>query len=151
MNGTSNSVGERATWWQAALMIRGQTDAEQRNLRSVRIWCLVWAIGLLAVTTAIDALPDLQRSFAWLLAIIPAALSLPALLANVRFIRQADEFMRKVQLHGIAIGFATTFIFCMGYHTLERVGAPHLPVIFAAVPLALGWATGSFIVAFRHR
>jgi hypothetical protein len=82
---------------------------------------------------------------------IPIILGIPALLANLRFIREADEFMRKVQLHGIAIGFAAGFLFCVGYHTLEHVGAPHLPLIFATVPLGLGWAIGSFMVAFRHR
>lgn len=59
--------------------------------------------------------------------------------------------MRKVQLHGIAIGFATCFVFCLGSYTLEQVGAPHLSVMAATVPLGLGWAIGSFIVAFRHR
>jgi hypothetical protein len=151
MSGSNNPGDDRATWWQAALMIRGQTKAEQRNIRSVWIWCFVFAAGFAGVTSALEAFPQLRGSFAWLLAMIPIALSIPGLLANVRFIREADEFMRKVQLNGIAIGFAAAFVFCLGYHALEQVGAPHLPMVVAIVPLGLGWAIGSFIVAFRHR
>ena len=151
MNGSNNSSTHRATWWQAALMIRGQTKAEQRNIRSVWIWCFVWAAAFCAVTTALEAFPQLRGPSAWLLAMIPVALSLPAVFACLRFIREADEFMRKVQLDGIAIGFAAGFVFCLGYHTLEHVGAPHLPMLLATVPLGFGWAIGSFIVAFRHR
>jgi drug/metabolite transporter (DMT)-like permease len=151
MNGSNSPSADRATWWQAALMIRGQTKAEQRNIRSIWIWCVVWTAGFAAVTTALEAFPQLRGPFVWLLAIIPIALSFPAVLACLRFIREADEFMRKVQLDGIAIGFAAGIVFCLGYYMLEHVGAPHLPIVVATVPLIFGWAIGSFIVAFRHR
>ena len=59
--------------------------------------------------------------------------------------------MRKVQLEGIAMGFGAGSVFCMGYHTLEMVGAPEIPMIFAVVPMWFGWMVGSFLVASRHR
>lgn len=142
---------DRATWWEAALMIRGQTQAEQRNIRAVWIWSLVWAVGFSAVMMTLRAFPQLEGATAWLIAMIPIALAVPSLLAHLRFIREADEFIRMVQLHGIAIGFATGFLFCMGYQALEQVGAPKLPMILAAAPMGFGWAIGSFIVAYRHR
>ncbi|MBM0107541.1 hypothetical protein JM946_22600 [Steroidobacter sp. S1-65] len=151
MSGSMNPSVDRVTWWQAALMIRGQTKTEQRNIRSVWIWCLIWFAGFAAVRSALEAYPQLPGAFTWLLAIVPIVLSVPALLANIRFIREADEFMQKVQLHGIATGFAAAFVFCMGYHVIEQVGAPNLPMILVTVPLGLGWAIGSFIVAYRHR
>ena len=151
MNSSINSSANRATWWQAALMICGQTEAEQRNIRSVWVWCLVWAVGFCAVMFALKAYPELRGPSVWLLAAIPVALIFPVLFACLRFIREADEFMRKVQLEGIAIGFAAGFVFCIGYHMLEKVGAPQLSMIVVTVPLILGWTVGSFIVAFRHR
>jgi hypothetical protein len=151
MSGSNGSSTDRATWWQAALMIRGQTKAEQRNIRSVWIWSLAWAAGFSAVITALEAFAERLGSFAWLLAMVPIPLTIFLILANVRFIREADEFMRKVQLHGIAIGFAAGFLFCLGYPVFEQAGAPRLPMMVAAVPLGLGWMIGSFIVAYRHR
>lgn len=151
MSGPNNPGTHTATWWHAALMIRGQTDVDQRNIRSVWIWCFVGGVGSSAVMSVFKSFPQLQGPFAWVLAVISVALCFPAVIACVRFIREADEFMRKVQLEGLAIGFATGFIFCIGYHALEHLGAPRLPIVFAVVPLGVGWAVGSFIVAFRHR
>jgi hypothetical protein len=150
MTGAGNVNSERATWWQAALMIRGQTEVDQRNLRAIWIWTFVWAAVFSAVTIALSALPH-QGPFAWLLAAIPIVVSIPTVRAYLRFLREADEFMRKVQLEGIAIGCAAGWIFCMGYLVLEEAGAPELPMVLALVPMALGWAIGSFLVAARYR
>ena len=151
MNSSTDSSTNGASWWQAALMIRGQTKVEQRNIRSVWFWCSVWVAGVFAAAIAHKAFPQLRSPFVWLLALVPIGLSFPLVLANVRFIREADEFMRKVQLEGIAIGFAASFVFCLGYQALEHLGAPRLSMGVAAAPLGLGWAIASFIVAYRHR
>ena len=82
---------------------------------------------------------------------IPIALGVPLVNALLRFLREADEFTRKVQLEGIALGFGAGSVFCVGYHALEQVGAPELPLTFAVLPMVLGWWIGSFLVAFRHR
>jgi hypothetical protein len=150
MSGADNGRFERATWWQAALMIRGQTKADQRNLRAIWIWTIVSAAVLSAAAIALSALQQ-QGPFAWLLGAIPIVVSIPTVHAYLRFLREADEFMRKVQLEGIAIGYAAGWICCVGYLILEKAGAPELPMILALVPMGLGWAIGSFIVAARYR
>jgi hypothetical protein len=151
MGNSNEPVADSASWWQAALMIRGQTPTEDRNIRAVWLWCGVWAISFIIASGAIKSL-QLQGRLAWLLAMVPIALSFPALYANWRFLRQADEFMRKVQLEGIALGFSAAFVFCLGYFMLEHlVGAPRLSMIFAVVPMAFGWAVGSLLVAARFR
>lgn len=148
---SANAGSRNAEWWEAALMIRGQTPAERRNIRSIWIWCLVWAAGFI-VANAVIATGQLHGPVAWLLAMVPIVLGVPAIRANIRFIREADEFMRKVQLEGIAIGFTAGSIFCIVYNMLERaLAAPRLPVIVALVPLTFGWAIGSLLVAARHR
>lgn len=151
MSGSNSPGTHTATWWHAALMIRGQTEVDQRNIRAVWVWCFVGGVGFAAVMSVFKAFPQLQGPFAWLLAAISVALCFAAVCACVRFIREADEFMRKVQLEGLAIGFAAGFVFCIAYHALEHFGAPRLPIVLAVAPLCVGWAVGSFIVALRHR
>jgi hypothetical protein len=151
MNGSNTASAGRATWWEAALMIRGQTEADQRNIRVIWLWSFVWAAGFSAVMIALSFYPQLKGPLAWLLAMIPIALSVPLVNSLLRFLREADEFMRKVQLEGIAMGYGAGSIFCMGYFTLEQVGAPELSMIFALLPLTFGWAVGSFLVAYRYR
>lgn len=132
-------------------MIRGQTEADQRNIRAVWIWSFVWAAGFVAAIISLRRLEQLPSLFLWLLALLPTLFSIPLVCALRRFLREADELMRKIQLEGIAIGYSAGSIFCVGYHGLEHVGAPQLPIVFAVVPLGLGWAIGSFLVAYRHR
>jgi hypothetical protein len=151
MNGSSNAHTEGATWWQAALMIRGQTETDQRNLRMVWVWTFAWAASFVAVTFALKLNAQLEGPLAWLLAMIPIAVGVPTVRTYLRFIREADEFMRKVQLEGIAIGYAVGSLACIGYQTLRQIGAPELPIVFAVIPLAFGWALGSFLVALRYR
>lgn len=151
MNGSNSASADRATWWEAALLIRGQTEADQRNIRAIWLWSFVWAAGFSAVMIALKFYPQLRGPLAWLVAMIPIVLGIPLMNSLLRLLREADEFMRKVQLEGIAMGFGAGSIFCMGYHVLEQVGAPELPMIVMVVPMMFGWAVGSFLVAARYR
>jgi hypothetical protein len=142
---------DRVTWWEAALLIRGQTEADQRNIRAIWIWSFVCGAGFVAAILPLQTNPEFRGPLAWLLALLPIVFSIPLVKALLRFLREADEFMRKVQLEGIAIGYCAGAIFCLGYHALEHAGAPELPMVFALFPLTLGWVVGSFLVAYRHR
>ena len=149
---SSKSTGtDKATWWQAALMIRGQTAVDQRNLAVFTVWCFVWAVVFCAVTFVLKYFRDLQGPVAWLLALIPIVVGVVTVRAFLRFLREADEFTRKVQLEGIAWGFGAGHLFAVGYFFLERFGAPEMSMIFVLVPLAVGWAVGSLLVAARYR
>lgn len=151
MNGSKTARGNRISWWQAALMIRGQTEADQRNIGIFTAWCFVWAVVFCAVTFALKSFPELQGPLAWMLAMIPIVVGAATVRALLRFLREADEFTRKVQLEGIALGFGAGHLFCVGYFFLERFGAPEISIIFGIVPLAVGWAIGSLLVASRYR
>lgn len=151
MNDSNSADADKGTWWQSALLIRGQTEADQRNIRIFNIWCFVTALGFAAAAYAPWVLPQLRGPFAWAMAIIPIVLGGLAVHALLRFLREADEFMRKVQLEGIALGFGAAHVFCLGYFILEQVGAPRLPMIVAVFPMAFGWAVGALLVASRYR
>lgn len=146
----SRSV-ERTTWWQAALLIRGQTVTDQRNIGAIWVWSLLWAAAFTAVMVALQYVPAISGALAWLLAMVPILLGIQTIRVHLRFLREADEFTRKIQLEGIAIGFGAGAIFCISYPLLQQVGAPELAPAFAIVPLTLGWAVGSFVVAARYR
>jgi hypothetical protein len=105
----------------------------------------------MVATGALYRLPQLGGPLAWTLALLPILFGIPLVKTILRFIREADEFMRKVQLEGIAIGYGAGLVFCVGYRVFGYAGAPDLPVWVATLPLAFGWAVGSFIVAYRHR
>jgi hypothetical protein len=151
MNSSKTNRTGKVTWWQAALMLRGQTAVDQRNLIVFTAWCFIWAVCFCAVTFALRSLPELQQPFTWMLALIPIVVGVVTVRAFLRFLREADEFTRKVQLEGIAWGFGAGHLFCVGYFFLEMFGAPRMPMIIGIVPLTLGWAVGSALVAARYR
>jgi hypothetical protein len=132
-------------------MIRGQTPTDQRNILVFTLWCLAWAISFVGVTFAIKAGSDSLGPFAWPLAMVPLVIGVGTVRALLRFLREADEFTRKIQLEGICIGFGAGHLFCIGYFFLEQFGAPRISMVFAILPLAFGWAAGSLIVAARYR
>jgi uncharacterized protein YacL len=151
MNYSKDGRTEEIKWWQAALMIRGQTAADQRNIRIFTAWCFAWAVSFCVVAIALKEFPALQGPFGWMLAIIPIVLGVAAIRTFLRFLREADEFTRKVQIEGIAWGFGMGHLFCIGYFFLEQLGAPEISIVNAIVPMALGWAVGSLLVASRYR
>jgi hypothetical protein len=149
---TSNGAPRRQiTWWAAALMMRGQTAADDRNLKVFNFWCFLWAAGFVLAVFLVKNFRDALGPISWVLALFPVILGFPVMRAFLRYLREADEFTRKVQLEGIAMGFGAGFLFVMGYYTFQQFGAPPLPVIAAAVPMGFGWALGSLLVASRYR
>ena len=151
MSDTDIACADRVTWWQAALMLRGQTKVDQRNLMICNAWSCVGIVNFCAVTFLLKTFPDFRGPFAWTLAMIPIVLGVFTVRATLRFLREADEFTRKVQLEGIAWGFGAGCLFAIGHNLLERFGAPEISTIYALIPLTLGWAAGSLLVAARYR
>jgi hypothetical protein len=132
-------------------MMRGQTAADDRNLKVFNRWCFLWAAGFVLVVLLGKSFKDALGPLSWGLALVPLVMGFPVMRAFLRYLREADEFTRMVQLEGIAMGYGAGFLFGMGYYTLQQFGAPPLPIIGAVVPMALGWALGSLLVASRYR
>ena len=151
MNPSNNAPRREIAWWAAALLLRGQTEADDRNIKVFSLWSFLWAAGFVLVVYLVKHYPEALGPFSWVLALVPLVLVVPVMRAFLRYLREADEFTRKVQLEGIAMGFGAGFAFCMGYYTLEQFGAPPLPVMASILPMALGWALGSLFVASRYR
>jgi hypothetical protein len=151
MSTPSSAPRRQIAWWEAALMLRGQTEADDRNIKVFALWCFLWAAGFVLVVYLVKHFPEVLGPISWALAPVPIVLGWPVMRAFLRYLREADEFTRKVQLEGIAMGFGAGLLFGMGYYTLQQFGAPPLPIIAAIVPMVFGWAFGSLLVASRYR
>jgi hypothetical protein len=68
----------------------------------------------------------------------------------LRFLRQADELLQKIQLEGLAIGFAAGAFFALGYQLLEHLGAPELDVSAPVTVMMFGWAFGQLLASRRY-
>ena len=68
-----------------------------------------------------------------------------------RFLREADEFQRTVQLQALALGFGGGFFTICGYSLFERAGAPAVSGPDLAVAMPLFYVLGIFLGWRRYR
>ena len=151
MNRTSSvPASGRRTLWETVVACSG-TAADRRNQYRVLVWCLIWAIGFVAAAWALRSTVGLDARAAWAVALAPMALSIPPLLAYLRFLRSTDELLRKIQLEGLALGFGAGAILGLGYPLLERIGAPPLSPSTTVAVMMIAWAIGQLLGALRYR
>ena len=119
------------------------TPLDQKNQKNFFHWTLLWAVTLLATTWMLKA-EYVTAPLSWIIAVLPSMLGIGALFSYMRFLRQADEFIRKIELEGLALGFGGGVLFLMGYSALEQVGMPALGHKSGAVML-FAWVFGQLI------
>lgn len=141
---------ERLSWWQVIRSCSG-TAIDKRNQLVFVAWSFAWAITYVGVSRLLGSDSGVNGTMAWLLAGIPIAISIVACLAYLRFLRMADELMQKIQMEGLATGFAAGLVFILGYQVLERAGAPVLDNDSTLQVMCAAWAAGQFIGVWRYR
>jgi hypothetical protein len=150
MNRTPEAQAERRSWWDMVLACSGSA-ADRRNQYYFLAWVLLWAVGFVAVAWAQRPDVGLEGGAVWAVAAAPLALSIPPLLAYLRFLRMTDELLRKIQLDGLALGFGAGLIVALGYPFLERAGAPELGSSGIAMTMLVSWAVGQLVGIARYR
>lgn len=131
------------------------TERDRRNRVAILRWAVVLAASLIASVLMLKAGLGEGSVLKWAIAAVPVAALVPWLLAHLRFLREADELVRKIQLEGVAVGFAAAFGFGLAYSALVYAGGPRLSpsggVSIMIVVMALGYAFGGFLASKRYR
>ena len=125
-----------------------RTPRDRRNLRWIAIVQFVWLACLVANGDTF------QRHFpapiAMLVALLPLAVGAVVIWTYVRFVRQADDLQKAIQLGGLAVGFGVCVVFTLAYPPLEQLGLPPLqPNHFAAVGV-LAYMLATAIYSIRY-
>ncbi len=127
------------------------TETDRRNSNRFALWTLAWAVSFIAASSALKHLPGLPSAAAWAIAAAPSLLGVTAILAYLRFLRQADELQRRIQLEGLAFGFGVGAVFAIGYQLFELAGAPRFSLTDGALVMFLSWTLGQFLAQRRYR
>jgi hypothetical protein len=88
---------------------------------------------------------------AWIAAAVPTPLAIGVVVTFLRYLREADELLRKVQVEGLAIGFGAGIVFAFGYGVFELAGAPALDTHELIIVMTLGWVLGQLTGTWRYR
>lgn len=150
MNSVNNTETERRSWREVIMACSG-TANDRRNQYWFVGWCLSWAISFTAMTQYLLSDHGLSAQMAWALAAVPNVFGVLTLLAYLRFLRGADEFLQKLQLEALAIGFGVSIVFAMGYQLFEHVGAPKIEINNLLLVMIAGWMAGQLYGIWKYR
>lgn len=103
---------------------RGSATARTcRNQRMVLLWTLVWMSSWVGVTWALKSGWLAAGAPGIIAAVVSASLGLGTALAYRRFLNEADEVQRKIELEALALAFGVGLVGGLAYWLLERSGA----------------------------
>jgi len=95
---------------------------EIRNATRLVGWILAWSVSLVGVKHGIDHewLPADGPTF--LATLISTGIGLGMILGYRRFLREADELQRKIQLDALALSLGVALVGTATYKLIERAG-----------------------------
>ena len=146
---TSSEVKSRS-WWQVIKSCSG-TELDRRNQNRFAGWLFAWAVSYVAASWTLKADFDLASPLIWSLVVAPNVIAIVAVFAYLRFLRMADDLLRKIQLEGLALGFAAGVLVTAGYQLAEAAGAPQLETDHIIVVMIFSWTAGQLHGIWRYR
>lgn len=98
------------------------TPTDRRNQQRVLIWLFVWTVSWVIANIMIKEGVVTANLGSLAIAVSPTLLGVVMMLAYWKFIREADELQRKIQLEGLAIGFGVGLVGGFTMHLLVLAG-----------------------------
>lgn len=126
------------------------TARDRRNQWRAVGWLFVWMVSYVSVAFAIrtEALP--AGLWTYLAIAGSTALGVVTVLAYVRFVRQADELQRKIQLEALALGFAGGFVAQFVFSLIGRTAIMDVDIGDPFLVMCICYAVGLFLGARRY-
>lgn len=112
---------------------------------------LLWAACFTGCSLLIEKGLAGDGIFPWLVGSIPFIPAVMVLLAYARFLREADELQRLIQLQALALGFGGAFFALAGYEIFEKLGAPEAGFSELMVAQAIFYSIGIWVGWRRYR
>ena len=150
MNDFQDADTERRSLRQVILACSGTANDRRNQYRFVG-WCVAWAVAFTAASRLLKSDYEISSQIAWLAATVPNIFGALAVLAYLRFLRSADEFLQKLQFEGLAIGFGISIIFALGYQLFELVGAPMIRTDDFLLVMMVSWMVGQTCTIWKYR
>ncbi len=134
----------------AAAGCSDMTARDRHNLNRANGWMALWLVCFAAVTWLIKADIVIPGPIGWVVAILPTAVGVVALLGFGRFLREADELQRRIQLEALALGFGAGLFAGFGYRLLEGLGAPTASISDASIVMVFFYLIGLWMGRRRY-
>lgn len=123
---------------------------DHRNAIAFNWWLFAWVGSWVGATMLIKNGVVPAGTAAVATALAPNLLGLGAVWAQLRFLRETDELVRRIHIEALAWGFAAGSLFAIGGRLLERAGAVSLDVADTVVVMFVAWSIGVIVGTRRY-
>jgi hypothetical protein len=108
--------------WRFLASCKDMTARDRRNSWRAGGWLFLWSVAFVGTTWGgrRELLPEGLAVYVAIAA--TTVLGVVAVLSYARFIREADELQRKVQLDALSLGFGGGFLAAFTFELLEQTG-----------------------------
>jgi len=122
------------------------------SVQKFSVWCLITALAFLGATITLNGrfITPVRGPLAFGIVGLTIVLLAVTVISFLRFVRDADELMRKIQVDALGVGFAAGAVFTLGYRLCERLGAPKLDVDDGFLVMMVFWALGQYLGYRRY-
>ena len=125
-------------------------ERDRQNQIRMLVWCFAWMAAVLTASLLLRSELVPSGAMALTVALVPSALGVATVWNFKKFLNEADELLRKIQLEALALGFAGGIVVAMGYRLLERAGAPPADVGDMPVPMSVFYIIGIWLSRRRY-
>lgn len=126
------------------------TARDRRRFGWANFWLVAWAIATVLAYRFVSGMDPVTGVAGYVIVAVPILLGLATLWSFCRFLRDADELLRKIQLEALSIGAGVGLVFLMSWQLLEKLGAPEADLLTAAVVILLAIGLGQWLGTRRY-
>lgn len=126
------------------------TERDRRNQRRIIAWSLIWTVSWTAGALAIDNGWLAAGAAGVAAAVLSALFGLAMLVAYRRFLREADELRRKIEVEALAVAFGVGLVVGMTYWLLGEGGIVAEAEILPVLVLMILTHSVGILVGFRR-
>lgn len=140
----------RQTIWQRLASCATARPEDRRNNWIATATLLLWALTYLLANWLIRSDSVAEGIPSYLVALVPIVFSILAVAAYMRFVRNADELLRKITLEAFAIGFGGGFVVTFALDLAEKLGFGQFDITTPWVAMSVCWVIGIVVATRRY-
>lgn len=131
---------------------KGLVARDIKNAIIVNFWALAWAITLVVISVLSDYGWYANNWLTFAGVVIHIGIGIGMILSYKRFITEADELERKIQLDALAVSVGATIVTFSSYSVLQKaINIPELSAAYLIVILSVAYAAGLVIGRMRFK
>jgi hypothetical protein len=126
------------------------TRAHRIYFRDLMLSMTAYVVILIIAVSWVNILPQ-EDPLRYVIILAPVVPLLIALLVFMRWLRNVDEFERKLNFEAFGFSLATTGIITLTLGFLERAGFPDTPLMLVPMLMIFLWGLGLVIARKRYQ